>query len=133
MSYKSLQQCVSDLQKNGEVRVISEEVNPNLDIASIHLDEFKDGKKTLLFENVKGSKYRSVSNLFGTLDRGKFIFRNSIDLVKDLIDLKLNPTNALKNPIKSLFTVLNGIYSLPKKVRFPKSFEEITIEDLPQI
>ena len=133
MSYKSLQQCVSDLQKNGEVRIISEEVNPNLDMASIHLYEFKEGKKTLLFENVKGSKYRSVSNLFGTLDRGKFIFRNSIDLVKDLIDLKLNPTNALKNPIKSLFTVLNGIYSLPKKVRFPKSFEEIKIEDLPQI
>ena len=102
-------------------------------MAYIHLDEFKEGKKTLLFENVKGSKYRSVSNLFGTLDRGKFIFRNSIDLVKDLIDLKLNPTNALKNPIKSLFTVLNGIYSLPKKVRFPKSFEEIKIEDLPQI
>ena len=133
MSYKSLQQCVSDLQKNGEVRIVSEEVNPNLDMASIHLDEFKEGKKTLLFENVKGSKYRSVSNLFGTLDRGKFIFRNSIDLVKDLIDLKLNPTNALKNPIKSLFTVLNGIYSLPKKVRFPKSFKEIKIEDLPQI
>ncbi len=133
MSYKSLQQCVSDLQKNGEVRIISEEVNPNLDMASIHLNEFKEGKKTLLFENVKGSKYRSVSNLFGTLDRGKFIFRKSIDLVKDLIDIKLNPTNALKNPIKSLFIVLNGIYSLPKKVRFPKSFEEIKIEDLPQI
>ena len=33
MSYKSLQQCVSDLQKNGEVRIISEGVNPNLDMA----------------------------------------------------------------------------------------------------
>ena len=79
MSYKSLQQCISDLQNNGDVRTISEQVDPNLDIASIHLDEFKNGKKTLLFENVKGTKYRSVSNLFGTLDRGKFIFRNTID------------------------------------------------------
>ena len=85
MAYKNLQQCISDLQKNGEVRIVSEEVSPDLDMASIHLNEFKEGKKTLLFENVKGSKYRSVSNLFGTLDRGKFIFRKSIDLVKDLI------------------------------------------------
>ena len=67
MSYKSLQQCISDLQNNGDVRIISEQVDPNLDIASIHLDEFKNGKKTLLFENVKGTEYRSVSNLFGTI------------------------------------------------------------------
>ena len=133
MVYKTLQQCISDLDKKGELKIISEEVNPDLDIASIHLDEFAIGGKAILFENIKGSKYRSVSNLFGTLDRGKFIFRNSIDLVKDLIDLRLNPTNALKNPLKSLFPVLNGIYSLPKKVRFPKSFKEIKIEDLPQI
>ena len=133
MSYKSLQQCISDLQNNGDVRIISEQVDPNLDIASIHLDEFKNGKKTLLFENVKGTEYRSVSNLFGTLDRGKFIFRNTIQVVKDLIDLKLNPANAFKNPIKSFFTILNGIYSIPKKVSFPKSFKEIQIKDLPQI
>ena len=133
MSYKSLQQCISDLQNNGDVRIISEQVDPNLDIASIHLDEFKNGKKTLLFENVKGTEYRSVSNLFGTLDRGKFIFRNTIEVVKDLIDLKLNPANAFKNPIKSFFTILNGIYSIPKKVSFPKSFKEIQIKDLPQI
>ena len=96
MSYKSLQECISDLQNNGDVRIISEQVDPNLDIASIHLDEFKNGKKTLLFENVKGTKYRSVSNLFGTLDRGKFIFRNTIEVVKDLIELKLNPQLRLR-------------------------------------
>lgn len=133
MAYKNLQQCISDLQKKGELRIISEEVSPDLDMASIHLDEFKEGKKTLLFESIKRSKYRSVSNLFGTLDRGKFIFRNSIDVVKDLITLKLNPISALKNPVKSLFTIINGIYSIPKKVSFPKSFKEIKIEDLPQI
>ena len=133
MSYKSLQQCISDLYKNGEVRVISEEVNPELDMASIHLNEFKEGKKTLLFENIRGTKYKAASNLFGTLDRGKFIFRNSIDVVKDLIDFKLNPLNALKNPFKSFFTLLNGIYSIPKKVGLPKSFKEIKIEELPLI
>ena len=68
--------------------------------------------------------------MFGTLDRGKFIFRNSIDVVKDLIDFKLNPLNSIKKSFQ-IFTLLNGIYSIQK--RLPKSFKEIKIEELPLI
>jgi len=132
MSYKSLQQCIFDLERKGEIRIISDEVNPDLDMATIHLDEFAKNDKALFFENVKGSKFKAVSNLFGTLDRSKLIFRDSLDSVKKLIKLKTNPVSALKNPIKSLFTAINGIYALPRKVRF-KGFNEIQIEDLPQI
>ncbi|MBT6809341.1 MAG: UbiD family decarboxylase [Flavobacteriales bacterium] len=132
MSYKTLQQCISDLDKKGELKIISEEVNPELDIASIHLDEFAKGGKAILFENIKGSKFRAVSNLFGTLERSRFMFRGNLQIVKDLIDIKTNPIYSLKNPAKALFTVLNGIFAIPKKVRF-KGFKEIQIEDLPQI
>jgi 4-hydroxy-3-polyprenylbenzoate decarboxylase len=52
--------------------------------------------------------------------------------VKDLIAIKTNPIGALKNFPSTIFAVLNGIYALPKKVRF-QGFEEITINDLPQI
>jgi 4-hydroxy-3-polyprenylbenzoate decarboxylase len=132
MAYKSLQQCVSDLDKKGELLKISDEINPDLDMASIHLDEFAKAGKAILFENVKGSKFSAVSNLFGTLERSKFMFRDSLQIVKDLIDIKTNPISVLNNPAKAIFTALNGIYALPKKVRF-KGFNEIQIEDLPQI
>jgi 4-hydroxy-3-polyprenylbenzoate decarboxylase len=132
MAYKSLQQCIYDLDKKGELKTISEEVNPELDMASIHLNEFAKGGKVILFENIKGSKFRAVSNLFGTLERSRFMFRGNLQIVKDLIDIKTNPISSLKNPAKALFTVLNGIFSIPKKVRF-KGFKEIQIEDLPQI
>ncbi len=132
MSYKSLQQCISDLERNGKVRRISDEVNPDLDMATIHLDEFIGNGKVLFFENVKGSKFKAVSNLFGTIGRSRFMFRDSLDTVKELIKLKTNPISALKNPIKSLFTAINGIYIFPRKVRF-KGFNEIQIEDLPQV
>ena len=112
MSYKTLQQCISDLDKKGELKIISEEVNPELDIASIHLDEFAKGGKAILFENIKGSKFRAVSNLFGTLERSRFMFRGNLQIVKDLIDIKTNPIYSLKNPAKALFTVLNGIFSI---------------------
>jgi len=132
MAYKSLQQCISDLDKKGELRKISEEVNPDLDMASIHLDEFAKGGKAILFENVKGSKFAAVSNLFGTIERSKYMFRDSLQTVKDLIEIKTNPITAFKNPVKTIFTALDGIYALPKKVRF-KGFNEIQIEDIPQI
>ena len=133
MSYKSLQECITDLDKKGEIKIISDEVNPDLDMASLHLNEFEKGGKAILFENIKGSNYKAVANLFGTLDRSKFMFRDSLEIVKQLIELKTNPISALKTPVKSLFTALNGIYSIPKKVSFPRSFKEVKIEDLPQI
>jgi len=133
MAYKSLQQCITDLEKKGELLRITKETDPNLEMASMHLDEFAKGGKAILFENIKGSKFRVASNLFGTLERSKFLFRDSLGIVKKLIDLKTNPISALKNPADALFTALNGIYALPKKVRFPRSFKEIKIEDLPQV
>ena len=132
MAYKSLEQCVSDLDKKGELLKISDEVNPDLDIASIHLDEFAKSGKSIFFKNIKGSKFSAVSNLFGTLERSRFMFRDSLQIVKDLIDIKTNPIFVLNNPVKAIFTALNGIYALPKKVKF-KGFNEIQIEDLPQI
>jgi len=133
MAYRTLQQCISDLNKKGELKIISKQVNPDLEMASIHLDEFAKGGKAILFENIKGSKFRAASNLFGTLERSKFMFRDSLKIVKKLIDLKTNPASVLKNPADTLFTVLNGIYALPIKVRFPRKFKEIQIEDLPQV
>ena len=64
MAYKSLNDCIKDLDKNGELIRINKEVDPNLEMASIHLDEFIKGGKAILFENVRGSKYAAVSNLF---------------------------------------------------------------------
>ena len=133
MSYKSLQECITDLDRKAEIKIITDEVNPDLDMASLHLNEFEKGGKAILFENIKGSNYKAVSNLFGTLDRSRFMFRDSLEIVKQLIELKTNPISALKTPFKSLFTALNGIYSIPKKVSFPRSFKEVKIEDLPQI
>jgi len=133
MAYKSLQQCITDLEKQGELLRIPKQVNPDLEMAGMQLDEFAKGGKAILFENIKGSKFRAASNLFGTLERSKFMFRNSLKQVKQLIDFKTNPASALKNPFEAIFTALHAIYAIPVKVRFPRKFKEIQIEDLPQV
>ena len=133
MVYKSLQQCISKLDKRGELLRITNEIDPNLEMASVHLHEFAKAGKAILFENIKGSKFRATSNLFGTLDRSKFMFRDTLEKVKQLIDLKTNPSLALKNPAKAIYAALHAIYAIPIKVRFPSSFNEIQIEDIPQV
>ena len=132
MGYKSLNECISDLNSVNELKKIKEEINPELEMASIHLEEFTNDGKAILFENIKNCNYRAVSNIFGSSSRSRYIFRDSLKIVKDLIAIKTNPIGALKNFPSTIFAVLNGIYALPKKVRF-QGFEEITINDLPQI
>ena len=61
-----------DLENQGELKRISVESNPDLEMASIHLDEFAKNGKAILFENVRGCKYKAVSNLFGSLARSQF-------------------------------------------------------------
>ena len=133
MAYKRLQDCINDLEENKELLIINDQVDPNLEMSSIHLDEFANESKAILYNNIKGTKFKAVSNLFGTIDRSRFMFRDSIQNVKSLIKIKTNPQYILKHPIRSLFDLLNGVYAIPKRVRFPRSFYEIKVEDLPQI
>ena len=132
MSYNTLQQCLNDLENNGDLKVVSEKLNPDLELASLHLEEFSKQGKALLFKNIIGTKYRAASNLFGTIDRSRFMFRDSLQTVKDLIEIKIDPKIIFKNPLRTLKTALNALYALPKRVRF-KDFEEVKIEDLPQL
>jgi 4-hydroxy-3-polyprenylbenzoate decarboxylase len=135
MSYKSLEACLLDLERNGQLVRIREEVDPYLEMAAIHLRVHEAGGPALLFENVKGSKFRAASNIFGTLNRSEFIFRDTLKTVQQLIDLKEDPVKAIKSPIKNFSAGLAALQALPKKnpIQKPVLFEEIKISDLPQI
>jgi 4-hydroxy-3-polyprenylbenzoate decarboxylase len=135
MSYSSLEACLLDLERTGQLLRIKEQVDPNLEMASIHLRVFEQKGPAILFENVKGSKFRAASNIFGTLERSQFIFRDTLPKVKQLIDIKIDPTAAIKNPLKSLAALPAALNALPKKnpISKPVLFEEINISDLPLI
>lgn len=135
MPYASLEECLLDLEKNGHLIRIREEVDPYLEMASIHLRVFEAGGPALLFEKVKGSRFRAASNIFGTLERSKFIFRENLAQVQRLIALKNDPLKAIKHPIDNLATGMAALKALPLKnpIRKPVLYEEIAISDLPLI
>ena len=88
----------------------------------------------MLFENIKGCKYRAVSNLFGDIDRSKFMFRTRLGIMQDLVQLRSNPMKALKRPFSYIGTGFAALKALPKKSSFASAgFKEIKISDLPLI
>ena len=135
MAYSSLEACLTDLEKHGQLIRIREAVDPYLEMAAIHLRVHEAGGPALLFEKVKGSKFRAASNIFGTLERSQFIFRDTLKQVQELIALKNDPIKAIKHPIKNFGAGLAALKAIPKKDPWQKPvfYETIRISDLPQI
>lgn len=135
MAYQSLEQCLLDSEKSNQLIRIKEEVDPYLEMAAIHLRVYEMGGPALLFENVKGSKFRAASNIFGSLERSKFIFRDTLEQVQQLIALKNDPMQALKHPLKNIGAGLAAINALPLRnpLQKPVLYQEIQIQDIPQI
>ncbi|MBI2721974.1 MAG: UbiD family decarboxylase [Bacteroidetes bacterium] len=134
MNYRNLEECIIDLEKHGHLIRIKEEVDPDLEMATIHLKVFAKGGPAILFEKVKGSKYQAVSNLFGTIERSKFIFRHRLEKMQQMVQLRNNPFAALKHPFKYASTGLAAFSALPRHGSFfSAGFKEIKISDLPLI
>ncbi len=134
MGYKSTQECVDDLEKHGKLIRVKEEVSPDLEMAAIHLRVFENNGPAILFENIKGCKFKAVSNLYGDVNRSRFIFRDTLDKIKTLIDLKDNPMEALKHPFKYLNLLNTALSARPKKSNYnPVLQNETTVSSLPLI
>jgi len=135
MHYSSLEACLIDLEKNGQLVRIKEEVDPHLEMAAIHLRVYEAKGPALLFENVKGSQFRAASNIFGTLDRSKFIFRETFKAVQQMVALKNDPIKAIKNPLANISTAMAALKALPLKnpLLKPVLHQEIKISDIPLI
>jgi 4-hydroxy-3-polyprenylbenzoate decarboxylase len=135
MGYKNTKDCVDDLEKHGHLIRIKEEVSSELEMAAIHLRVFENNGPAILFENIKDCKFKAVSNLYGSLDRSKFIFRDTLENIKTLIDLKNNPLEAIKHPFKYSKVAFTAYSALPKKSNFynPVLKNKTTISALPQI
>ncbi|MES2680075.1 MAG: UbiD family decarboxylase [Bacteroidota bacterium] len=134
MNYRSLHECLIDLEKHGHLVRIKEEVDPNLEMAAIHLRMFRNNGPAILFEKVKGSEYMALSNLFGSVERSKFMFRGQLEKMREMVELRNNPLAALKKPLKYFSTGMAAIKALPKRSSFASAgFKEIAISDLPLI
>ncbi len=130
-----MRQCADDLEKSGQLIRIKTEVDPNLEIAEIHRRIFDAKGPALLFEKIKGSPFQAISNIYGTYDRTDFIFRKTLDKVKKVTELKADPANFFKNPLRYASAPFTALTALPRKAIFskPSKYGQTTIDQLPLI
>jgi 3-polyprenyl-4-hydroxybenzoate decarboxylase and related decarboxylases len=135
MGYRSLTECITDLERHGHLIRIKNEVDPYLEMAAIHMRVYDAQGPALFFENVKGSPFPAVSNLFGTLERSRFMFRDTLEKVKVLVDVKSDPMLALKNPLRYAHVAGTAFSALPwrKGSGAPILHGRTRISQLPQI
>ncbi len=134
MSYPSLEAAILDLEAHGMLVRISHEVDPNLEMAEIQRRAYEANAPAILFEKVKGSPFRAVCNLYGTDERTQFLFRKTIKGVRQVVDLKADPSCFLKNPFGFMRAPFTALKALPKKVNNgPALTCETTIDKLPMI
>jgi 4-hydroxy-3-polyprenylbenzoate decarboxylase len=134
MGYRNLAECVADLQRTGQAVVIDRPIDPDLEAAAIQRRVYESGGPALVFANVAGCGFPMVSNLFGTLERARFLFRDRLEAVKHLVELKVKPPAAFRNPWKYRDVPATALHLVPKLVPDgPILAHRTTLSRLPQL
>ena len=133
MGYPSLRACVQDLERTNQLVHIEAEIAPYLELAEVQRRVYAAGGPALLFTNVKGSRFPMVCNLFGTLPRARFLFRDTLEPVRRLVELKINASAFLDKPTRYWRSPWSAWLAVPKRLRRGPILDcEATIDQLPQ-
>ncbi|MBK8467198.1 MAG: UbiD family decarboxylase [Chloracidobacterium sp.] len=96
--HRNLRTFIESLRNEDEIVEITAEVDPYLEISEIHRRVIDSQGRALLFNNVKGSAFPVVTNLFGTNKRIDLAFgkkplefvRRAVEAAENLLPPKLN-------------------------------------------
>ncbi|HCO25937.1 MAG TPA: 3-octaprenyl-4-hydroxybenzoate carboxy-lyase, partial [Gimesia maris] len=134
MGYRGLRACVNDLERTGQLIRIEQEIDANLEAAEIQRRVYQAGGPAIFFANVKDCRFPMVSNLFGTLERTRYIFRDALQAVNHLVELKVDPSRFWKHPFRYKSVPFSLLHMLPRSRRTgPVMENQIRISDLPQL
>jgi 4-hydroxy-3-polyprenylbenzoate decarboxylase len=112
----SLRRCLDDLARTGHLVRLEEEIDERLEAAEIQRRVYARGGPAVLFASVKGCRFPMVSNLFGTLERARYLFRDTYESVRRAIELKIDPSVGLRNPLKYASAPLTAWRMRPRVV-----------------
>lgn len=134
MGYRTLRECIDDLAAAGHLVAVEHEVDPYLEVAEIHRRVCRAGGPALYFPRVKGCPFPLVSNLFGRIERVRFMFRDTLAAVQRLVRLKAEPDRALARPLEALAALPAAWNMRPRAVRGgPALAQAIRLSELPQV
>ena len=134
MGFRTLAACVEALRREGAAVVCDDPVDPHLEIAEIQRRLYRAGGPAVLFSKPRGCAFPVLVNLFGTRGRVERIFADTIDRVRRLVELKIDPAAAATRPWRYWRAPLDALTMLPRRVRRGASRAcPIALSELPQV
>ena len=98
MGYRNLAECVAELERAGHLVRVDHPIDPHLEMAEVQRRLYRKRGPAVLFTRPKGTAFPMLGNLFGTPDRTRFLFRDALDGVRKLFELKADPDRAKRTP-----------------------------------
>ncbi|NLB63458.1 MAG: UbiD family decarboxylase [Fibrobacter sp.] len=134
MGYKSLHAAVLDLERHGQLMRVQEPLDPYLEIPAIQRRLYQIGAPAVLFENPKGTQFPVLANLYGNLERTRWLFRKNLPMVEWLMKVGGDPLEVF-HTLKKWPRIPGFLWSaLPKRVfSGPVFAHETQISKLPLI
>ncbi len=134
MGYASLRACVDELARHRMLRIVDEEIDPTLEMGEIQRRVYAAGGPALLFTRPRATRFPMLGNLFGTVERARFVFRDALDGVRALVDAKVDPRELLRAPVRALRLPFAAAHLLPRVVRDgPVLAHRARISELPAL
>jgi 4-hydroxy-3-polyprenylbenzoate decarboxylase len=134
MGYRNLRECVADLERHGQLVRIDAEIDPHLEMAEVQRRVCEVGGPALYFARPRGCAFPMVSNLFGTLQRSRFLFRDSLAAVRRLVELKVDPSALWKDLWRYRDLPRTLWHTWPRHLRTgPILAHQTTVRQLPRL
>ncbi len=134
MKHRCTRDVVEDLRQGNRLVEMNDPVDPNLEMAEIQRRVYANHGPAVLFSNVTGCRFPMASNLFGSLDQARYLFRHTLESVRRLIEVKVDPAALPRNPIRYIGTPLTALRMLPRLTRRAAVTEaSCDLRELPQL
>jgi len=134
MGYRTLKACLDDLAAAGHLVRLDAPVDPYLEVAEIQRRVYAAGGPAVLYTRPKGCAFPLVSNVFGSIERLRYLFRDTLDDVRRLVELKVDPGNLGRRPWRFLGALRAATHARPRRVSSgPVLANEIAIDQLPRV
>ncbi len=134
VKHRSTRDVVEDLRADGRLIQVDDEVDPELEMAEIQRRVYARGGPAVLFTNARGTRFPMASNLFGSLDQARYLFRHTLEKVRRLIEVKLDPGTIPRRPLRYTGVPITALHMLPRMVSGgPVQSRQGQLRDLPQL
>lgn len=134
MGYRNLAECVRDLESNGQLVRVDHPVDPRLEVAEIQRRLFRAAGPAVLLTRVRGTPFPMLANLFGTMERVRYLFRDALENLRRMVSLQVDPSDLLRRPRLYLNIPWTALDARPRRVKTgPVLRHETTLDQLPQL